>query len=138
MKRVFLLIMSVMMFSLAGCGSEGSVSVYIPAPDPIITLPSITNSQFSQDTLNHFIYGSVDFYAPDNDIDTMTISVINSRGFVMERTVKSLTGLTGMTTGIIQFSIDYISYPPETYTFTVYLTDKAGYFSNAIYGTFRV
>lgn len=136
MKRIILLVMSMMMLALAGCGSE--VSVVIPIPIPIVIAPTITSSQYTQDTVNRFVDGSIDFYAPDSDIDTITISVLDSRGFVVERTVTPLTGLTGRTTGSISFSIDYLDYRPDTYTFSVYLTDRAGYFSNAIYGTFRV
>lgn len=136
MKRMILLVMSLMMLGLAGCGSE--VSVVIPIDIPVITPPTITSSQYTQDTVNRFVDGSVDFYAPYSDIDTITISVMDSRGFVLERTVTALTGLTGRTTGTISFSIDYIAYRPDTYTFSVYLTDRAGYFSNAIYGTFWV
>ncbi|MBL0225349.1 MAG: hypothetical protein IPQ16_07165 [Geobacteraceae bacterium] len=136
MKRIILLVVSMMVLALAGCGSE--VSVVIPIPVPIITPPSITYSQYTQDTVNRFVDGSVDFYAPYSDIDTITITVVDSRGFVVERAVTPVPGLTGITTGTISFSIDYLLYRPDTYTFSVYLTDRAGYFSNVIYGTFRV
>ena len=135
MKRGFLLVISLMMIGLAGCGSE--ISVVVPIPIPIIVPPSITSSQFSQDTANFFVNGSIDFYAPDFDLDTMTVSVVDSRGGVAERTVRTLTGVAGRTSGTISFSIDYITYRPDTYTFTIYVTDRAGYISNAIYGTFR-
>lgn len=136
MKPMILLVMSLMMLGLAGCGSE--VSVVVPIPIDIVSAPSITFSQYSQDAGNAFVHGSVDFSAPDSDIDTITISVFDSSGFVVERTVTPLTGLTGRTAGTILFSIDYIAYRPDTYTFSVFLTDRAGFFSNAIYGSFVV
>lgn len=136
MKRTIMLAISIMVLALAGCGSE--VSVVIPIPIPIVITPLITSSQYTQDTVNYFVDGSVDFYAPDTDLDTITISIVDSGGFVVDRKVKPLVGLTGRTSGTISFSIDYLAYRPDTYTFSVYLTDRAGYFSNAIYGTFRV
>lgn len=136
MKRLILVTMSLLVLLVAGCGSE--ISVVIPIPIRIFTGPSITHSQYSQDTVNKFVDGSVDFYAPDSDIETITISVVDSGGALVERTVTSLAGLTGMTTGTISFSIDYLGYRPDSYTFTIYLTDRAGYFSNAVYGSFTV
>lgn len=138
MKRLILVTMSLLVLLVAGCGSEVSVVIPIPVPIRIFTGPSITHSQYSQDTVNKFVDGSVDFYAPDSDIDTITISVVDSGGVLVERIVTSLAGLTGMTTGTISFSIDYLGYRPDSYTFTIYLTDRAGYFSNAVYGSFTV
>lgn len=138
MKRLILIIISIMMLVTAGCGSEVSVVVPIPIPIFIVTPPSITAYQFTQDSVNYFVNGSVDYYAPDFDLDTITISATNSFGVVTERTVTSLVGVNGRTTGTITFSIDYLKYRPDVYTFTVYLTDKAGYMSNPIYEAFRL
>lgn len=135
MRKILIVVMSILILGLAGCGGE--VTVTVPLPIHIITAPSIASYQFSQDRINYLVEGSVDYYAPDVDIDTITISATNSNGVVTNMTVTSLTNTIG-SSGSIAFSIDYYSYSPDTYTFTVYLTDKLGYISNPVYGTFRL
>lgn len=135
MKRLLLLaLLALSMQVMSGCGDVG-VTVFIPftTVDP----PSITSYQFTKDTLSKFIDGRVDFYAPDADIDTITITVIDSSGFQVARTRTALN-LPGVTRGTISFSIDYISYPADTYTFSIFLTDFNGNISNQIADTFRV
>lgn len=115
MKRLILVAMSVIMFLISGCGSEITVVWPIFQYDS----PTISDFHYSQDMLNHYVDGTVDFYAPDHDLDSITISVTNSRGVEVERTVTSLGGYSGQSAGTISFSIDNINYQPDTYYFTV-------------------
>lgn len=134
MKRL-LVTMLLLMTMIAGCGSEISVALpifYYESP------PTITNYHHTQDVANSYVDGSVEFYAPDTDLDTITIIVNNSRGIEIEHTITSLGSFAGRSSGVISFSIDYINYRPDNYTFTIYLTDRAGYMSNPVYGSFRV
>lgn len=134
MKLFILFTMLLLMMMIAGCGSE--ISIVLPAyyNSPL----TITNYHHTQDVVNSYIDGTVEFYAPDSDLDTITISVVNSRGVEVEHTVTSLGSFAGRSSGVISFSIDYINYRPDDYTFTIYLTDRVGYMSNAVYGSFRV
>ena len=132
MKRIMLIILASLMLITAGCGSEVSVVI------PLINPPSITASQFSQDTVHRFVDVSIDFFAPDSDLDTMTISVTDSRGFGVVRTVTDLIAFRGQSRGTITFSIDYLTYPPDTYTIAIHLTDRAGLISNPVFISFRV
>jgi len=134
MKRFILVMMSLLMLLTAGCGSE----VTFVVPIPFLAAPSITYYQYSQDSADLFVDGTVEFSAPGFDLNTITVSTVDSRGMVTEQTVTSLGAFNGISYGTIPFSIDYISYRPDTYTFTIYLTDKAGYISNPVYGSFRV
>ena len=134
MKRLILVTMSVIMFLISGCGSEISVVWPIFQYDP----PTISDFIYSQDTVNSYVDGTVYFYAPDHDLYSLTISVKDSRGYEIERTVTSLGGYSGQSAGTIPFSIDYIDYQPDIYYFTIYLTDYWGYLSNPVYGSFSV
>lgn len=134
MKKFFLTTTLLLMFITAGCGSEISFVV----PIPFLSAPAITYYQYSQDSLNFFVDGTVEFSAPDFDLDTITVSIVDSRGVVTQQTVTSLGAFRGLSSGTIPFSIDYINYRPDIYSFTIYLTDKAGYTSNPVYGYFRV
>lgn len=107
-------------------------------PVDLVESPSITSSRFSQDLVNRFIDGVVEFYALDADIDTITIAVVDSRGSLIERRIIPVIGYGGVVTGTISFTIDYLTYPSGVYIFTVYLTDSDGFISNSIYGTFGV
>jgi hypothetical protein len=137
MKRVLLGLMAIMMLVMSGCG-DASVAVVIPI-GPVIQPPSITSHQFSKDPVTEFIDGSVDFYAPDSDIDTMTVVVFDPRGYEISRS-QTLINLTGVVQGTIPFSIDYATYPSDTYayTFSIYLTDFNGNTSNQAVDTFWV
>jgi len=44
----------------------------------------------------------------------------------------------GLTQGTISFSIDFITFPADFFTFSIYLTDFNGNTSNQIVDTFRV
>lgn len=136
MKRLLLVMMLLPMLLVAGCGSE--ISVVIPIPIPITISPSITYNQYTQDTVNSYVDGAVDFYAPDHDLDTITITVFDSRGVLVTNTVSSLGAYAGQSTGTISYSIDYLNYRPDNYTFSIYVTDRWGYISNSVYGSFWV
>lgn len=134
MRKILFGMLAIMMLIMSGCG-DATIAVVVPV-EPLITPPSITSFQFTKDTAAAFIDGSVDFYAPDSDIDTLSIAVFDSGGLK----VKTLTviNLPGVVRGSIPFSIDYITFPAGTYTFSVYLTDFNGLPSNQVVGTFGV
>jgi len=135
MKKLLLGLLATIMLMTSGCG-DASVAVVIPIV-PLIEPPSITSYQFTKNTLTELIDGSVDFFAPDSDIDTITIVVFDSRGFEMVRTRTALN-LTGVVRGTISFQIDYFTYPNGTYTFSIFLTDFNGNTSNQIVDSFNV
>jgi len=134
MKRLLLGMVAMMMLVMSGCG-EVSISVAIPIipSEP----PTITSYQFTKNTATEFINGSVDFFAPDSDIDTITIAVFDSRGFQVARTTTALN-LPGVINGTVFFSIDYRTYPADMFTFSIFLTDFNGNTSNQIVDVFRV
>lgn len=130
MKKVIVGILAILMvMGLSGCG-DSTVAV---AP------PSITSYQFTKDSLNEYINGSVDYYAPDSDIDSMTVVVYDSLGHERSRT-NTLISHPGVAQGNIPFSIDYVTFPSDTYayTFSIYLTDFNGYTSNQAVDTFYI
>lgn len=133
MKKVIVGMLAILMLAMTGCGG-GSVEVVVPVE------PSITLNPFSQDRVSEFIFGSVDFYAPDSDIDSMTVVAYDARGIQWSRTNTSIN-LPDVIRGTIPFSIDYNSFPSDfnaPYTFSVYLTDFNGMTSNQAVGTFFV
>lgn len=127
MKRVLLGLVAIMMLAVSGCG-DATVAV-----NP----PSITSYQFTKDSIDEFIDGRVAFYAPDSDIDTMTVAVFDSGGNLYSKIV-SFPNLPGVTQGTIPFSIDYYTYPAGRFTFSVYLTDFNGYTSNQAVDSFSI
>lgn len=131
MKRVLLGMLAVMMLVMSACG-DSSVTVVVP-----LEPPSITSFQFTQDRIAEFIDGSVVFFAPDSDIDTMTVAVFDSRGFEISRRT-TLIDLPNVIQGTIPFSIDYLTFPAGTFTFSVFLTDFNGFSSNQVVGTFSI
>lgn len=135
MKKLLLGLLATIMLMTSGCG-DASVAVVIPIV-PLIEPPSITSYQFTKNTLTELIDGSVDFFAPDSDIDTITIVVFDSRGFEMVRTRTALN-LPGVVRGTISFRINYFTYPNDTYTFSIFLTDFNGNTSNQIVDSFKV
>ncbi|MGB9081859.1 MAG: hypothetical protein WCD00_11225 [Desulfuromonadaceae bacterium] len=138
MKRLLLGMMAMMMLVMSGCGG-GSVEVFVPL-GPVISPPSITAYRFTKDPVTEFIDGSVDFYAPDSDIDSMTVVVISPGGNEVSRTITYPPSLTGVVRGTIPFTIDYRTFPSSAfaYTFSIYLTDFNGNTSNQAVDTFFV
>jgi hypothetical protein len=139
MKNMLVGMMAILMLIMSGCGDgSGSVSVYVPF-EPIIDPPTITSHGFSKDRIAEYIDGSVNFIAPDSDIDTITVTVFDPNNREISRTTTK-RNLQDVTSGTVFFSIGYAAYPSDTYpySFSVYLTDFNGYTSNEIYDTFYV
>ena len=132
MKRMLLGMLAIMMLVMSGCGGA-TVEVVVPI-EPVINPPSITSFPFTQDRVAEFIDGRVNFFAPDADVATMTVSVFDSIGLVT-RTTAVIT-LPGVVRGTIPFSIDYLNFPNGTFTFSIFLTDIDGFTSNLVVGTF--
>ncbi len=134
MKKLVLLIAALTVLVTAGCGSDTTVVVSTGFAPPTITAPT-----FTKDTTNSVIFGSVGFLAPDVDLSTITVTTMtNPGGFVVSQTITDLAAFSGMASGTIPFSIDYINFLPGTYTFTVFVVDLSGSFSNQVIGTFQV
>jgi hypothetical protein len=131
MKRLLLGMLTMMTLVMSGCG-DATVAVVVP-----LEPPSITSTRFTQDTVDEFIDGSIDFFAPDSDIDTMTVEVFDSSGFAIFRR-ESLLNLPGVIQGIVPFSIGYVNFLNDTFTFSIFLTDFNGNTSNRAEGTFSV
>ena len=134
MKRLFVMMVAMMTLVMAGCG-DGSVTVTVPIST--LRAPTIEAYRFTKNSATQFVTGSVDYFAPDSDIDTMTVTVFSSSGLQTSRTV-TLINQVNVARGTISFSIDYVNLVADTYTFSVYLTDFNGLTSNQAVDTFRV
>lgn len=132
MKRILLGMLAVMMLVMSACG-DSSVTVVAP-----LEPPTITSFQFTQDRTDEFIDGSVGFFAPDSDIDTMTITVINNSGGSVQFRTTTLINLPDVIRGTIPFSIDYLAFPAGTFTISVFLTDFNGLSSTQAVGVFSI
>ena len=132
MKRLLLGMLTVMMLVISGCGEV--------VVEPVIYPPSITLYPFTKDTVTEYIYGDIDFYAPDSDIYTMTVSVFDSGGYPAKPSITTSVNQPGVTQGTIPFRIDYFPLPSAAgaYTFSIYVTDFNGNTSNLAVGTFWV
>jgi hypothetical protein len=133
MKRLLLGMMAIMMLVMSGCGGS-TETVVVPEP------PSISLNQFTKDTAAEFIDGSIDFFAPDSDADTITVAVFDSSGAVVFRkeTLLNLQDVFDVIRGTVPFSIDYVTYPAGTFTFSIFVTDVNGNTSNLVVNAFSV
>jgi hypothetical protein len=141
MKLVAMTTLMLVMLLGAGCGGEVTFVASTGNGTIVVTtasVPTITLAQYRQDTASRIVFGSIDFYTPGADAGTMTITVTDSRGVVVSRSVDGLAAFDGLLRGTIPFSIDYVTFPPDTYTFTIFLTSRAGSLSNPVFGSFRV
>jgi len=132
MKKLLLGMLAMMMLVMSGCGDD-DVVVVVPVADP----PTITFLEFSKNPATELVIGSIDFIAPDSDIDTMTVTVIDSRGLEVARST-TLINLPNVVTGTIPFTIDYFNLLNDTYTFSIFLTDFNGNISNQVVDVFVV
>jgi len=141
MRPVALTLLILMMLVTAGCGAEvvvvastGNATIVVTT----VSAPSIALAQFFQDTTTRTVLGSIDFTTSGSDLGTRTITVTDSAGAVVYRTVEDLAAYSGLISGSIPFSINYASFLPDTYAVTIFVTNRAGDLSNPVYGSFRV
>jgi hypothetical protein len=135
MKRLRLGLLAMVLLVMSGCG-DTSVAILITSGSWAYP-PSISMNYYSKDSVHKLITGSVSFYAPDSDVNTITISVFDSRGFDRIRSTSALF-FPGVTSGTVPFRIDYAGYPDDVYTFSIFVTDFNGYTSNLATGSFSV
>lgn len=134
MRKIVLAAIVIAALVMAGCGSDVYIGTTITVPD--YSTPEIGGLQLVQDTGRSIVSGSFEFWTGDSDVETMTIVVHDSVGREISRSTTDLRSFWGYSSGILNFSIDYYTFPPDRYTFTIYVTDRGGYFSNGLYGTF--
>jgi hypothetical protein len=141
MKRVAMTVLVLVMLLSAGCGGEVTIVASTGNSTIVVTtasVPTISLAQFRQETASRFVFGSIDFFTPGADVGTMTTTVTDSRGAMVSRSVDDLAAFGGLTRGTIPFSIDYGTFLPDTYTFTIFITTRAGSLSNPVFGSFRI
>jgi hypothetical protein len=141
MKPILLTMLVLMTLLGAGCG--GDVTIVASTGNGVVvvtteTNPTIVLAQFVQDTSNRIIFGRIDYHAPFSAVGTMTISVTDANGTLISRTVSDLAAFQGIANGTIPFTVDYATYPPGTYTVTIFVTNVAGYLSNPVFRAFGV
>ena len=137
------MLMILLLVALVSAGCGGEVTIVASTGNGVIvvtteTNPSITLTQLRKDAAARVVFGSIDFHTPLSDLNTMTVSVTDSIGAVISRTVSDLAAFRGLINGTIPFSIDYATYLPGSYTFTIFVTNMAGYLSNPVFGSFSV
>lgn len=143
MKKIFFAVVAGYAFLLSSCGSEVQVTATVPVT--VAYAPTISLVHYTPDYAflgdGHGIVtvsGTVDFVDPDADISTMTLSVVDSQGFLVSRSVSPLPAFYGYSQGTVFFAIDFSTLAVDTYTFSVSLSDSAGNMSNPVFGAFRV
>ena len=137
MKRIVTGMLVLLMLALAGCGGEVSVTATVPIPEITIS-PVLSGLHYGWTSGGTILAGTVDFTALSADLDTMTIVVSNDYGREVSRTTTDLRGYQGSDGGFIDFAIDTISFPWGRYTFTLYVVDWLGHYSNPVYGDFII
>ncbi|MBP1753020.1 MAG: hypothetical protein H6Q57_1856 [Geobacteraceae bacterium] len=136
MNKIAMLMLAGFSMLCSSCGGEVAIVINIPGISLIYYSPDSAVPGQGAGAATSAV--TLDFYAPDADISTLTVSVVDSRGFPVTKTVMPLSGYSGAESGTIAFSIDFSTAVIETYTFSVFITDNRGYVSNTVFGTFRV
>jgi hypothetical protein len=137
MKQIMMGMMILLVLGLGGCG--GDVSVSVMAPIPAITLsPALSGLDYGWTAERTILAGTVGFTAPDTDLDFMTVVISNNYGREVSRTTTDLRVYTGYTGGTVDFAIDTIAFLPGRYSFTLFVVDRSGNYSNPVYGDFVV
>ena len=129
-------VLGALLLVLAGCGGDdGGLPTIVPPPG---TPPAISTLQFSKNTVDSMILGTIDYADPEGDLDYLTIGVVDSTGFEVYRVYIDLGAFVGQATGTLDFSIDYVLLPATVYTFTISVYDRSGNPSNPLFATFQV
>jgi hypothetical protein len=127
--------------STASCGGKVAISITIPAvSSPEIALVRFAPASALLNEGNGLVTSSaaIDFFAPDADLSSLTVSVVDSRGSLVSRTVTPLVAFSGFARGTLAFSVDFNTGLIESYTVTAFVTDRLGHVSNPVFATFRV
>jgi hypothetical protein len=141
MRRILLTVFAGFTLLTGSCGGEVAIFINIPAStSPDITLVSFAPTSALLNEGNGIVTSSVaiDFFDPDADVSSLTVSVVDSHGFLVSRTVTPLPGVTGFFRGTIPFTLDFNTRILDSYTFTAFVTDRSGQVSNPVFGTFLV
>lgn len=122
---------------LASCGGGGGGSgtarvapvishlVYSPSAVYVSATPAGFNGQF-------------DFVAPDADLASVTLTVLDAQGATLNTVTEPISGLGGLREGTIQGSVSAGVAAAGNYTLQIYATDAAGLRSNVLSGALRI
>lgn len=141
MRRMLLTVIAGLILLIGSCGGEVAISINIPAASsPDITLVRFAPTSALLNDGSGIVTSSVsiDFFDPDADVSSLTVSVVDSHGFLVSQIVTPFPGFTGFSRGTIPFALDFNTRIIESYTFTAFVTDRLGHMSNPVFGTFRV
>jgi len=141
MSRILLTVFAGFVLLTGSCGGEVAIFINIPAASsPDITLVRFvpTSALLNEGSGSVTSSVAIDFFDNDADVSSLTVSVVDSHGFLVSRTETSFPGLTGISRGTIPFALDFNTSIIESYTFTAFVTDRFGNMSNPVFGTFRV
>jgi len=125
---------------LAGCfgsggGDSGSTG----------TAPSISNFSYSPTTVyvnegggQTDIAGTFDFTDPDGDLSSLTMTVFDSGGQIVQSETITIAGVSGLMSGTIQGSVTITTTTAGNFTVQIYVTDTRGLISNTIEFIFKI
>ncbi|MBT0653558.1 hypothetical protein [Geomobilimonas luticola] len=130
MKKYFCLFLTLVTLFLTSCGND-DISI-VPQPS---THPTITSSNFVNDTLSQKIDVTLGFEAPVDDLASRTAYFRDAQGVEVFREQPGVSA-PGQRSGTISFSESYAGFSAGTYTLTVYLSNAVGGSSNIATYTF--
>lgn len=138
-KQLFLLFFLVYLFGCSGGGGGSNAAA------PSVHVPSISNLELSPEEVNLNRDGghttiSVSFNFVDNggDLSFITVTAYDALGNNLGSSNSQISGADGMTSGIIQGTMNLSTGTIAVYTFEFSLTDKAGKQSNKMSAEFSV
>ncbi|MBU5636715.1 hypothetical protein KOM00_08205 [Geomonas sp. Red69] len=130
MKNVFFSCTLLLMTLITGCGSDDLSIVPQPA-----THPTITSSNFVNDTAGQKIDVTLGFNAPVDDLAARTAYFTNAQGIEVFREQPGVDA-PAQRSGILTFSESYAGFAAGTYTLTVYISNMVAGSSNRVTYTF--
>lgn len=84
------------------------------------------------------VSGSFNFTDPDGDLSTLTLKIFDTSDQLISTDVTPISGVSGITTGIIQGTATVITTTAGEFTIQVYVTDEQGNNSNTLETVFTI
>jgi hypothetical protein len=148
-KSIFVLTILFVILFISGCaggGTEAGNPAQSAGPyesDSADSMLSISNLDYAPTStevgggeIN--VTGSVDFMDEDGNVSFLIIDIIDSDNRQVEQITETIEGLSGQTSGTVDFTLTIDTEFQEDYTFEVYIMDETDNESNVLTGTFSV
>lgn len=136
--RVWLMVLATVVLFACGGGGGGDSSPPPAGHAPVISDLTISPSAAYVSDPSQNFSTQFDFSDPEGNLASLTLTILDGRGVMVENQTFPIEGVDGLSAGTILGQVMPSAVNPDTYTARIYVTDATGLQSNTLSSSVRI